>query len=192
MDNSIFTGQFQAVMYKLMFSMLEKFSQKLDANATPSADTAATTSSSTTASSATPATGDFAALINQAANKYNVNPGLVQAVVKAESNFNPSAVSSAGALGLMQLMPATAAGLGVSNALDPAQNIEGGVKFLSQLLTHFNGNVKLAVAAYNAGQGAVDRYNGVPPYKETQTYVERVLGYYNASGGSNTSTTWQG
>jgi len=191
MDNSIFTGQFQAVMYKLMFSMLEKFSQKLDANATPSADTAATTSSSTTASSATPATGDFAALINQAANKYNVNPGLVQAVVKAESNFNPSAVSSAGALGLMQLMPATAAGLGVSNALDPAQNIEGGVKFLSQLLTHFNGNVKLAVAAYNAGQGAVDRYNGVPPYKETQTYVERVLGYYNANN-SGTSNTWQG
>ena len=193
MDNSIFTGQFQAVMYKLMFSMLTKFSQKLDANATTSADTT-TTSSSTTASTsttATPATGDFAALINQAAKKYNVNPNLVQAVVKAESNFNPSAVSSAGALGLMQLMPATAAGLGVSNALDPAQNIEGGVKFLSQLLTHFNGNVKLAVAAYNAGQGAVDRYNGVPPYQETQTYVDRVLGYYNASG-SSTSTTWQG
>ena len=194
MDNSIFTGQFQAVMYKLMFSMLDKFSKKLDAtgqsSTTESADTAATTSS-TTSSTATPATGDFAALINQAAKKYNVNPNLVQAVVKAESNFNPSAVSSAGALGLMQLMPATAAGLGVSNALDPAQNIEGGVKFLSQLLTHYNGNVKLAVAAYNAGQGAVDRYNGVPPYQETQTYVDRVLGYYNASGCS-TSTTWQG
>jgi len=186
MDNSIFTGQFQAVMYKLMFSMLQKFSQKLDANAVTSADTTATSTTTSTA-----VTGDFAALINQSAKKYNVNPNLVQAVVKAESNFNPSAVSSAGALGLMQLMPATAAGLGVSNALDPAQNIEGGVKFLSQLLTHFNGNVKLAVAAYNAGQGAVDRYNGVPPYKETQTYVERVLGYYNANN-SGTSNTWQG
>jgi soluble lytic murein transglycosylase-like protein len=195
MDNSIFTGQFQAVMYKLMFSMLQKFSQKLDANgqsqSATSADTTATSTTTATGTSSTAVTGDFAALINQSAKKYNVNPNLVQAVVKAESNFNPSAVSSAGALGLMQLMPATAAGLGVSNALDPAQNIEGGVKFLSQLLTHFNGNVKLAVAAYNAGQGAVDRYNGVPPYQETQTYVERVLGYYNASNNSS-SNTWQG
>jgi len=179
MDNSIFTGQFQSVMYKLMFAMLEKLSTKLG----NSDQTGAATDSETTTSTSGSAdvTGDFSALINQAAKKYNVNPNLVQAVVKAESNFDPTAVSSAGALGLMQLMPATAAGLGVTNALDPAQNIEGGVKFLSQLLNHYNGNVRLAVAAYNAGPGAVDNYNGVPPYQETQTYVERVLGYYNSS-----------
>jgi soluble lytic murein transglycosylase-like protein len=184
MDNSIFTGQFQSVMYKLMFAMLEKLSQTSGS----SGQTQATGSSESAASSSGSAavSGDFAALINQAAQKYNVNAGLVQAVVKAESNFNPSAVSSAGALGLMQLMPATAAGLGVSDPLDPAQNIEGGVKFLSQLLNHYNGNVRLAVAAYNAGPGAVDRYNGVPPYQETQTYVSRVLGYYNSGN------EWQG
>jgi len=183
MDNSIFTGQFQSAMYKLMFAMLEKFGQKQAVSGTAEAGSSDGAAASV---SGTAVTGDFASLINQAAQKYNVNPGLVQAVVKAESNFNPSAVSSAGAQGLMQLMPSTAAGLGVTNALDPAQNIEGGVKFLSQLLTHYNGNVSLAVAAYNAGPGAVDKYNGVPPYAETQTYVSRVLGYYN-SGNS-----WQG
>jgi len=175
MDNSIFTGQFQSAIYKLMFSMLEKFSKQLDAN-----------QQSQGAASGEQVTGDFSSLINQAAQKYDVNPGLVQAVMKAESNFNPSAVSSAGALGLMQLMPATAANLGVGNPLDPQQNIDGGVKFLSQLLSRYNGNVKMAVAAYNAGPGAVDRYHGVPPYTETQTYVDRVLGYYN------TQNEWQG
>ena len=184
MDNSIFTGQFQSVMYNLMFAMLEKFSQKLDGSGQSQSSSSSLSGADSSGGEAV--SGDFSALINQAAQKYNVNAGLVQAVVKAESNFNPSAVSAAGAQGLMQLMPATAAGLGVSNPLDPAQNIEGGVKFLSQLLAHYNGNVKLAVAAYNAGPGAVDRYNGVPPYQETQTYVDRVLGYYNAGN------SWQG
>ncbi len=180
MDNSIFTGQVQSIMQRLMFDLLEKLLTKLE-----NGDAASTTDASQ------PASGDFASLINQAAQKYNVNPQLVQAVIKAESNFNPNAVSSAGALGLMQLMPGTAAGLGVTNALDPAQNIEGGVKFLSQLLNRYNGNVQYALAAYNAGPGAVDKYNGIPPYQETQTYVSRVLGYYNASAAS-TTTVWQG
>lgn len=183
MDNSIFTGQVQSIMQRLMFDLLEKLLTKLDSGA------ASTATASNSATTSQPASGDFASLINQAAQKYNVDPQLVQAVIKAESNFNPNAVSSAGALGLMQLMPGTAAGLGVTNALDPAQNIEGGVKFLSQLLNRYNGNVKLAVAAYNAGPGAVDKYNGIPPYQETQTYVSRVLGYYDTS--SSSTSQWQ-
>jgi soluble lytic murein transglycosylase-like protein len=176
MDNSFFTGQVQSVMQNLMLSLLDKLLKKMDATG----QTENNAQSLLTGSGSQPVTGDFSSLINQAAQKYNVNPALVQAVVKAESNFNPNAVSSAGALGLMQLMPATANGLGVDNPLDPAQNIDGGVRYISQLLKHYDGDVRLAVAAYNAGPGAVDRYNGIPPYQETQTYVNRVLGYFNS------------
>lgn len=184
MDNSIFTGQIQSVMQNLMLTMLERLLKRLDSKTQSSGTTSTTTgtqSTTSTTSTSDAVTGDFASLINKAAQKYNVDPDLIQAVIKAESNFNPNATSSAGAQGLMQLMPATARGLGVTDSLDPAQNIEGGTRFLSQLLNHYNGNVRLAVAAYNAGPGAVDKYNGIPPYAETQTYVSRVLGYFNSN-----------
>ena len=106
--------------------------------------------------------------------KYDIDPAFVRAVIHAESHFNPQAVSKQGAQGLMQLMPATAKELGVRNSLSAHQNIKGGVKHLARLLRKYKGDNKLASAAYNAGEGAVKRHGGIPPYKETQVYVERV------------------
>lgn len=122
----------------------------------------------------TQSTGDLQAMAAQAAQNAGIDPTLFQALVQAESGFNPAAVSHAGAQGLTQLMPSTARMLGVENPLDPAQNLAGGAKYLSQMLREFNGDVKLALAAYNAGPGAVRRYNGIPPFQETQNYVEKI------------------
>lgn len=119
----------------------------------------------------------FAAMIEAAAKRYGVDPALLAGLVKAESNFNPNAKSGAGAQGLTQLMPATARGLGVTNSLDPAQALDGGAKFLGGLLKQFKGNESLALAAYNAGPGAVQKFGGIPPYEETQRYVPKVLGF---------------
>ncbi|WP_438971364.1 lytic transglycosylase domain-containing protein [Methylophaga sp.] len=112
--------------------------------------------------------------VQRIADKYNVDPALVRAVIHAESAFNSKAMSKKGAQGLMQLMPGTAKDLGVINALNPGENIEGGVKYLAKLLSLFDGDIKLATAAYNAGPNAVKKYNGIPPYSETKVYVERV------------------
>jgi soluble lytic murein transglycosylase-like protein len=116
-------------------------------------------------------------LIDSSARKYGIDPALLAGLVKAESNFNPNAQSGVGAKGLTQLMDATAHGLGVSNSFDPAQALDGGAKFLSGLLKQFNGDEKLALAAYNAGPGAVRKFGGIPPYQETQRYVPKVLGF---------------
>ncbi|WP_292361413.1 MULTISPECIES: lytic transglycosylase domain-containing protein [unclassified Methylophaga] len=119
-------------------------------------------------------TSDYADTVKTMAGKYKVDAALVRAVIHAESAFNAKALSKKGAQGLMQLMPGTAKDLGVTNAFDVQQNIEGGVKYLSGLLDTFNGDIKLATAAYNAGPGAVKRYKGIPPFAETEVYVERV------------------
>ncbi|CAG1066228.1 membrane-bound lytic murein transglycosylase E [uncultured bacterium] len=128
----------------------------------------------------------FDEMISNAAARYGIDPHLVRAIVKAESDYDEKAVSKKGATGLMQLMPATATRMGVKNIHDPEDNVEGGIKYLSKLLKMFDWQVPLAVAAYNAGENAVVKYgNRIPPYNETQTYVKRVLHYYKDYKGSD-------
>ena len=127
--------------------------------------------------------------INELIDKYSEQAGLdvdfVKAVINQESGFNPNATSKCGAMGLMQLMPGTAQGLGVTNAYDPEQNIQGGTKYLKGLMDRFDNNKSLALAAYNAGPNAVKKYGGIPPYQETQNYVKNVLGKYERMKGAN-------
>lgn len=128
--------------------------------------------------------GQYAELIERAAAEHGVDPTLVRAIIRVESNFQAHALSRKGARGLMQLMPATASRFAVGNAFDPAENVRGGVKYLRALLDLFPDDLASALAGYNAGEHAVQRHKGVPPYAETRDYVARVLRQYRAAGGS--------
>lgn len=125
-----------------------------------------------------PGKAGLAELVKRAAQKYNLPVALVNSVIEAESGFNPRSLSSTGAAGLMQLMPGTARAMGVRNVWDPADNIDGGCRYLRQMLDRYRGSLPLALAAYNAGPGSVDKYGGIPPFAETQAYVRRILSSY--------------
>ncbi len=127
-----------------------------------------------------PGSSQYDPLVEQAAARYGIDPAVLHGLIQQESGFDPEAQSSAGAAGLTQLMPGTASSLGVANPLNPAESIEGGARYLSQMMSRFGGNTEDALAAYNAGPGAVQQYGGVPPYAETQSYVQKVLGYAEA------------
>ncbi len=176
----------------------EDFSESLN-SATEALNDAQATSNS---ASVTNATGSAAAvtsttasvpadlmnIFQEAAQTYGVDINLLTAIARQESNFTATATSSSGAMGIMQLMPATAQGLGVNDAYNPYENIMGGAKYISQLLSRYNGDVSLALAAYNAGSGNVAKYGGIPPFAETQNYVSKVLGYYQDSTANGTVT----
>ena len=121
----------------------------------------------------------FHAIIQEASNRYQVDPALIRAIIMAESSYNPRAISRKGARGLMQLMPSTAKALGVEDSFNPEHNIYGGVKYFKQLLDRFDGDTRMALAAYNAGSRKVRQYQGVPPFKATHYYIKRVFSYYD-------------
>ena len=129
-------------------------------------------------------------LVREAAERHNVDPALVRAVIETESNWNSSAISRRGAVGLMQLMPTTAQRFGATEYYSPQQNVDAGVRYLKTLLERYNGNLDLALAAYNAGEGAVDRAHGIPAFRETRNYVQKVQTVYFRPGSGRLSELW--
>lgn len=162
-------------------SILEK---EMIVYAVPESNAASAVNTLTISSNHISAPAELEEYFQKAAQQYGIDVNLLKAVAKQESNFDAGAVSSVGAAGVMQLMPSTAQALGVTNIMDPEQNILGGAKYLSQMLNTFHGDVSLALAAYNAGPGNVKKYGGIPPFSETQNYVNSVLTYL----GENTDT----
>lgn len=177
----------------------EDFSESLNSatealnDAQATSNSAAVTNATGSAAAVTSTTAsvptDLMSIFQEAAQTYGVDVNLLTAIARQESNFTATATSSSGAMGIMQLMPATAQGLGVNDAYNPYENILGGAKYISQLLSRYNGNVSLALAAYNAGSGNVAKYGGIPPFAETQNYVSKVLGYYQDSTTNGTVNT---
>jgi soluble lytic murein transglycosylase-like protein len=188
-------AQLQSLMAPPQAAPTANFAASLASASAPTATAAATAATpaatlATTAStgpSALPTGTPYGAEITAAAERNGLDPALLAGLIKQESGFNPNAGSPAGAQGLCQLMPGTARGLGVTDLHDPAQSIEGGAKYLAQQLKTFNGDVARALAAYNAGPGAVQRYGGVPPYAETQAYVHKVQAFAAAYRGTPSS-----
>ena len=158
------------------FQSLMSYAQKPDEDFQKILDSSVEKSKNPTSTSRT----EINELISKYADKNGLDEDFVKAVINQESGFNPNATSHCGAMGLMQLMPATAQGLGVTNAYDAEQNIEGGTKYLKGLMDRFGNDKSLALAAYNAGPNAVKKYGGIPPYAETQNYVKSVLGKYDS------------
>lgn len=170
--NTIALARAEAAKAAETASVSQDFSSALN-------DASNTYTSSQTTTSLSECPTDLYAIFKEAAEVYGVSINLLTSIARAESNFRTDAVSSAGAVGVMQLMPATAASLGVTNSYDARENIMGGAKYIAQLLNKYNGNTSLALAAYNAGSGNVEKYGGIPPFTETQNYVQKVLSYLN-------------
>jgi soluble lytic murein transglycosylase-like protein len=154
--------------------------------------TGLTAASGGSGAAASSGAGDYEALIEQAAARNGVDPAVLHGLIEQESGFDPSATSGAGAAGLTQLMPGTASSLGVANPLNPAESIEGGARYLGELTSEFGGNTQDALAAYNAGPGAVEQYGGIPPYAETESYVAKVLGNAETYSQSHPTTALAG
>jgi hypothetical protein len=178
---SAFSQYVQAAKLDSSSSSSTDFSKILASSLSKAASTSGTSSSS-----ALETTDELSAIFKKASETYGISETLLKAVAKAESGFNTNAVSSAGAQGIMQLMPSTAKALGVTDSFDAEQNIMGGAKYLSQMLDRYDGDVTLALAAYNAGAGNVAKYGGVPPFTQTQNYIKKVLSYME-SGDLDTS-----
>lgn len=168
MENYLVELFWQYRLANLYDALAQRDATNNQVNNTPDQTTAPTAGGKTAHSS-------FAEIIKEASSKFGVSEQVISAVINQESSYNANAVSSCGAQGLMQLMPRTAASLGVKDAFNPEENIMAGTKYLKEKLDEFGGNLEMALAAYNAGSGAVKRHHGVPPYKETQKYVSRIM-----------------